>query len=236
MMKIFKIVLLVLLIISVSTKVTFAKSNTLTQKQLKRYKPLKVNEGKALKSLKTAKLSDVHLAKPVKYFDIKRYDSYNKYEGGCSFDMAAYKKLSDREKKKIRSARRIKPHKTFWKIYTPDIVEAGYYNLHYLDSDLGVHTIASRKKLLDFLGTIDTSTELSMVLFNMVRGKIRYKKVGNLYIIRGHDVSYTDCDGCGEPACTLFVRHMIIDSRGNVLIDKTVSEKDFKSEKACSKL
>ena len=235
-MKIFKILLVVSLIISISSEVTFAKSSKLTQKQLKHYKPLKVNEGKVLKSLTTAKLSNVHPVKPVKYFDIKRYDSYDKYEGGWSFDMAAYKKLSDREKKKIRSARRIKPHKPFWKIYTPDVVEVGYYNLHYLDSDLGVHTIASRKKLLAFLGTIDTPTELSMVLLDMVRGKIRYKKVGNLYIIRAHDVSYTDCDGCGEPACTLFIQHIIMDNRGNILENMTVGEKSFNSEKKCATL
>ena len=236
MIKICKIVLLALLMITVSTKVTFAKSGALTQKELKRYKPLKANEGRALKSLRTAKLNDVHLANPVKYFDIKRYDRYGKYETGWTFDMAAYKKLSIRDQKKIRSPKRIKPHSPFWKTYTLDAVESGYYNLHYVDNSSGIHTIASRKKLLDFLGNIDTAAELSMVLLGKASGKIRYKKIGNLYVIRIHDVSYSDCDGCGEPACTLFVQHMIMDSRGNVLINKTVSEKNFKSEKACSKL
>ncbi len=234
-MKIFKIVLLVSLIIGVSTKVTFAKSNTLTQKQLKRYKPLKINEGKALKSLKTAKLSDVNLAKPVKYFDIKQYDVSGKYVTGWSFDMAAYKKLSSKEKKKIRSVKGKKPRGSFWKLSLNDGTFNGFYNLHYLDKYAKVHSINSRKELISFLGTVDTPAELSMLFLDHSYGKIRYKKMGKVYNIRINEVYYPDCDGCGEPACTLFVRQKIIDNRGNVLLDRQVSEKSFKSEEKCGK-
>ncbi len=100
-MKLFKVVLVVSLIISIGAEVTFAKSNTPTQKELKRYKPLKVNEGRSLKSLETSKLSDVHLVKPVKYFDIKFYKARHKvltsklYTGGWSFDMNAYHEIMD---------------------------------------------------------------------------------------------------------------------------------------------
>jgi hypothetical protein len=235
-MKLFKVVLLALLVGSVSTEVTCAKSNTLTQKQLERYKPLKANEGRKLMSLTKAKLKDVHLAKHVKYFDIKQYDNYKKYVGGLSFDMTAYKNLSSKDKKKIRSARPVKPHDPFWKVYLLDGVESGYYNLHYINKDSRFHTITTRKKLLAFLGRIDTPTELSILFLGRTVGKIGYKKIGDLYIMRIHELSFTDCDGCGEPACILFVRHMIMDNRGNILLDKQISEQSFKSEKQCSKL
>jgi hypothetical protein len=111
----------------------------------------------------------------------------------------------------------------------------GFYNLHYLDKSAKVHTINSRKELLLFLGTVDTPAELSMLFLGHYYGKIRYKKMGNVYNIRINDVSYSDCDGCGEPACTVFLRQKIIDNRGNVLLDRQVSEKSFKSEKKCRK-
>ena len=111
----------------------------------------------------------------------------------------------------------------------------GFYNLHYLDKSAKVHTINSRKELLSFLGTVDTPAELSMLFLDHSYGKIRYKKMGKHYNIRINDVYYPDCDGCGEPACTVFLRQKIIDNRGNVLLDRQVSEKSFKSEKKCRK-
>ncbi len=235
MMKIFKMLLPALLIISVSTKVTFAKSGTLTQKQFKRYKPLKAKEGKALKSLTDYMLSDVHLVKPVKYFDIKQYDVSGKYVTGWSFDMAAYKKLSSKEKKKIRSVKGKKPRDPFWKLSLNDGTFNGFYNLHYLDKKAKVHTLNSRKELISFLGAVDTPAELSMLFLDHSYGKIRYKKMGNVYNIRINDISYSDCDGCGEPACTVFIRQMILDNRGDILLNRQVSEKNFKSEKTCEK-
>ena len=47
--------LLVVLIMSVHNSLIVARSSTLTQKELKRYKPLKVKEGRKLKSLKRFK-------------------------------------------------------------------------------------------------------------------------------------------------------------------------------------
>ena len=67
-MKLFKLVLLVALMITVSTQCIVAQSMTT------KYKPLKVNEGRKLISLKQSMLHDVYLAKLVKYFDIKQYD------------------------------------------------------------------------------------------------------------------------------------------------------------------
>jgi hypothetical protein len=210
--------------------------NTFTKKKLEEYKPLKKDKGRKLKLLETAMLSDVHLAKPVKYFDIKRYDIQGKYKGGWSFDSDAYNKLSAKEKKKIRLAASKKSHDSFWHIYMNDGPEVGFYNLHYIDVNANVNTIASRKELLLFLGTIDTPAEVSMLLLGGQRGKIRYKKRDDFYIFRIHEVSYTDCDGCGEPACTLYVRHRMMDNLGNILIDKQISEQGFKSEKECNKL
>lgn len=210
-------------------------ANILTQKQLNRYKPLKANEGKKIMSLSKAKLNDVHLAKPVKYFDIKQYDRGGKYVTGWSFDMAAYKKLSNKDTKRIRSAKAQKPKSSFWKRSLNDGTFAGFYNLHYLDSHSRVQTINSRKDLLSFLGTVDTLAELSMLFLDHNYGKIRYKKMGNIYNLRIHDVYYPDCDGCGEPACTLFVRQMILNNKGKILLDKQVSEQSFKSEKKCSR-
>lgn len=230
-MKLYKIVLAVVLMISISTQFTVAKSSVITKK----YNPLKANAGRKLMSLKKAMLSDVHLTKPVKYFDIKQYDVSGKYVGGWSFDMAAYKKLSNREKKKIRSAKAKKPKSSFWKCSLNDGTFAGFYNLHYLDSHSRVQTINSRKDLLSFLGTVDTPAELSMLFLDHNYGKICYKKMRNIYNLRINDVYYPDCDGCGEPACTLFVRQKIMDNRGNILLDKQVSEKSFKSEKKCRK-
>jgi len=228
-MKIFEIVLVVMLMLSISTQFTVAKTSEMTKK----YKPLKDNTGRKLMSLKKALLNDVHLAKSVKYFDIKQYDRDGKYVSGWSFDMAAYKKLSNKDKKKIRSAKAKKPESSFWKLSLNDGTFAGFYNLHYLDSHSRVQTINSRKDLLSFFGTIDTPAELSILFLDHYYGKIRYKKIGNIYNLRINDVSYSDCDGCGEPVCTLFIGQKIMDNRGNMLLDKQVSEKSFKSEKKC---
>ena len=229
------IVLLVLLIVGVSLNNGMAGSPTYTQKELQKYKPLKKNEGLRLSSLKTAKLDDVHLAKAVKYFDIKQYDASSKYVSGWSFDMAAYNKLSSKDKKKIRSVRAKKPKNTFWKFSFVDGPLAGFYNLHYIDNHSKVQTINSRRELLSFLGTIDTPVELSMLFLDHHYGKIHYRKIGNIYNIRINDVSYSDCDGCGEPACILSVGQQIMDNRGKVLLKRQISEKSFKSEKKCRK-
>lgn len=218
---------LVGLVLGVSTQCASAQSIS--------YKPLKAHEGRGVISLQKAMLRDVHLAKPVKYFDIKQYDRDGKYVTGWSFDMAAYKKLSNKEKKRIRSAKAKKPKSSFWKRSLNDGTFAGFYNLHYLDSHSRVQTINSRKDLLVFLGTVDTPAELSMLFLDHNYGKIRYKKMGNIYNMRINNVYSSDCDGCGEPACTLFVRQKIMDNRGNILLDKQVSEKSFKSEKKCSR-
>jgi len=115
--------LVTVLVLSASVQLSCAKSGTMTQAQLNRYKPLKANEGRALMSLEKAKLRDVHLAKPVKYFDIKSYEiNYDElnYEGGWSFDMDAYKKLSSSERKKIRSAKPISSGSPFGATYFAD--------------------------------------------------------------------------------------------------------------------
>jgi len=114
-MKLFKIVLLVSIVVGTSIEVLPAESHALSKKELQKYKPLKKNEGRKLKPLKSAMLGDVHLAKPVKYFDIRQYDAEGKYETGYSFDMTAYRKLRGREKKKMGSFRLVKPRNTFWK-------------------------------------------------------------------------------------------------------------------------
>jgi len=221
-MKLFKLVLLGFLTVNVSTKVTFAKSNTLTQKQLKRYKPLKVNEGKALKSLKTAKLSDVNLAKPVKYFDIKYYHSENKiYKGGFSFDMNAWKKLSAKEKKKIQTQRFIHQGVSFAvKTIYPDRGPYHIANIHYIDNNSNAYTFSSRKKLIKFLGTIDTPVELTILLLNK-SGRVRYKELDNLYIIRT-DLIYEENDGTDN--CYQDIEHIIMDKKGNILISKTITK------------
>ena len=227
-MKIVKIILLAALSVTVSTQSIAAQPITKT-------KPLKLNEGSKLISLKQTMLHDLHLAKSVKYFDIKQYDASGKYVTGWSFDMAAYRKLSTKEKKKIRSLKGKKPRGSFWKLSLNDGTFNGFYNLHYLDKNAKVHTINSRKELLGFLGAVDTPAELTMLFLGHSYGKIRYKKMGKVYNIRINDVSYSDCDGCGEPACTVFVRQKIIDNRGNVVADRQVSEKSFKSEKKCER-
>jgi len=229
-MKIFKIVLLVLVTIILSSS---AKSETLTQTQLKYYKPLKVNEGRKLISLKHAILDDIHLAKFVKYFDVKQYDVSGKYVTGWSFDMEAYTRLSNNEKKKIRSVKGKEPKDSFWKLFLNDGTFHGFYNLHYLDKNAKVYSINSREELLSFIGTVDTPAELSMLFLGHSNEKIRYKKRERVYNIRINEIYYSDCDGCGEPACTLFVRQKVIDNRGNILIDRKVNEKSFNNEKKC---
>ena len=235
-MKIFKIILLGLLMTGVSVEALSARSNTLSKKQLQKYQPLKINQGKSLKSLKTAKLGDVHLAKPVKYFDIRHYYADGAYDTGYSFDMAAYNKFTKKEKKKMVSVRLIKPRSGFWSTSFMDGGTSGYYNLHYMDKSSKVHTINSRKELLAFLGTIDTPVELSILLLGEANGKIRYKRVDDVYIVREHHIAASDCDGCNEPACSLSVRHKVMDKRGNILVSRWTYSKEYDSEKVCEKL
>ncbi|BAF72974.1 hypothetical protein [Sulfurovum sp. NBC37-1] len=218
-MKIFKIVLLVLLIVSVSTKITFAKSGTLTQKQLKHYKPLKAKEGKVLKSLTDYMLSDVHLAKPVKYFDIKSYSLDKPYSGklsrsrgstAWSFDIKAYRKLSNKEKKEIASLHPASDGfgTTYYIDGTAGI--ASVYNLHYIDMNSKVHTVFSKSELVGFLGEIDTPAEMQIMLLSYP-GIHRYKEKDNLYIIRTDDI-YEESDG----VYTHEIYHRIMNKQGSV--------------------
>jgi hypothetical protein len=133
------------LAISVNMQYTYAKSGNLSQ----RYKPLKVNEGRKLISLKQTMLHDVHLAKPVKYFDIKYYHSENKtYKGGFSFDMNAWKKLSAKEKKKIQTQRFVHQGESFSvKAIYPDRGPYHIANIHYIDDNSNPHSFSSRKNL-----------------------------------------------------------------------------------------
>ena len=218
-MKIFKIVLMVLLTISVSTKVTFAKSNTLTQKQFKRYKPLKAKEGKVLKSLIDYMLSDFHLAKPVKYFDIKRYSLDKPYSGqlsrsrgstAWSFDMKAYRKLSNKEKKEVASLRPASDGfgTTYYVDGTAGI--ASVYNLHYVDMNSKAHTVFSETELVGFLGEIDTPAEIQVMLLSYP-GIHRYKEKDNLYIIRT-DLIFEESDG----VYTHEIYHRVMNKQGSV--------------------
>ncbi|MBA1419603.1 MAG: hypothetical protein FAF03_01750 [Epsilonproteobacteria bacterium] len=235
-MKLLRIVLLILVMMSASIEMTFAKSRTLTQKELQEYKPLKANEGRKLMPLSKAKLSDVHLVKAVKYFDIKSYEiNYDDliYTGGWSFDMAAYSRLSKYEKQKIRSVKPVKSKEPFGATYFLDSPMREIYNLHYIDMHSNVHTFASRKKLLDFLGEIDTPTELHMALLNR-EGEIRFKRLGNIYILRHKSVSFEDYDNDAYD-CSVSIYHEIMDMKGTILLSKEISYKEYRGKK-CEKL
>ena len=234
-MKTVKTVVLISVLCCAGSVSVLAESHTLTMQELQHYKPLKKNEGKALPSLTKAKLSDVHLAKPVKYFDIKRYEitadplTQKSYVGGWSFDRAAYSKLSNREKKKIRSERPLMSNNPFGATYFLDSPMKEIYNLHYIDMQGKAHTFASRKALLAFLGKIDTPVELHMLLLNR-GGEIRYRKVGDLYILRWETVSYEDYDG-GDHDCSVSVDHVIIDEWGKTLFSKQIKYKEYRGKK-----
>ena len=183
---------------------------------------MKVSEGKALKSLRTAKLSDMHLSKPIKYFDIKYYHSENKaYSGGFSFDMNAWKKLSAKEKKKIKTQRFVHQGTSF--AVQAILLDGGpmlVANLHYIDNNSNAYTFASRKELVKFLDTIDTPAELAILLLSE-RGRVRYKELNNLYIIRT-DLIYEENDGTNN--CYQDIGHMIIDKKGDILMSKTITK------------
>jgi len=235
-MKIIKTALWLLCVACTGYSVVYAASNTLSATQLKKLKPLKKNEGRTLMSLSKAKLKDVHLAKNVKYFDIKSYEinfDKLKYSGGWSFDMEAYNKLSKREKKKIRSVKPIKSNTPFGAIYFADSPMKEIYNLHYIDARSKVHTFASRKALLAFLGEIDTPAEVHMALLNSF-GSIRYKKVGNLYVIREKSVTYEDYDG-GKYDSYVEILHKVMDNRGKILLSKRVKYQGCR-KKRCDNL
>ncbi len=221
-MKIFKTLLLVSLIISISPEFTFAKSGTLTQKQFKRYKPLKAKKGKVLKSLTDYMLSDVHLAKPVKYFDIKSYNvdyytgklSRSRGTTAWSFDMKAYRKLSSKEKKEIASLRPASDGfgTTYYVDGTAGI--ASVYNLHYIDMNSKVHTVFSKSELVGFLGEIDTPAEIQIMLLSYP-GIHRYKEKDNLYIIRT-DLIFEESDG----VYTHEIYHRVMNKQGSVLSER----------------
>ncbi len=119
-------------------------------------------------------LKDFHLAKSVKYFDIKWYmqeKSGKKYTygGGWAFDMEAYRKLSTREQKKIRSS-------------FPSVHQRGFtakhnggrttrYFIHYIDRLSRVHIIDTRTKLKHFLGKIDTKAEADVMTLEYTTGR-----------------------------------------------------------------
>jgi len=234
-MKIFKIVLFGLLFISVNMVLLAGTTNTLSKKELKKYKPLKKNEGRTLSDLNTAMLSDVHLSNPVKYFDIKEYSlsqgtiSSKNYEGGWSFDMKSYKKLTNKETKEIRSVQPLMSNNPFGATYFVDSAMKSIYNLHYIDMNSKVHTIASREKLLAFIGTIDTPTEVHMALLNSY-GSIRYKKIGDIYIIRSKSMTYEDYDG-GDYDCYLEVTHKIMNNKGKMLLIEQIKHQGYRGKK-----
>jgi len=218
-MKIIKVVLAGLLLISISPEITFAKSEIVTQKQLKQYKPLKEKAGKRLKSLTEYMLHDVHLAKPVKYFDIKSYSLDKPYSGklsrsrgstAWSFDMKAYRKLSNKEKKEIASLRPASDGfgTTYYVDGTAGI--ASVYNLHYIDMNSKAHTVFSESELVGFLGEIDTPAEIQIMLLSYP-GIHRYKEKDNLYIIRT-DLIFEESDG----VYTHEIYHRIMNKQGRV--------------------
>jgi hypothetical protein len=223
MRKSLTVILQALLIISVSTKVTFAKSGALTQKQFKHYKPLKAKEGKVLKSLTDYMLSDVHLAKPVKYFDIKSYSLDEPYSGklsrsssstAWSFDMKAYRKLSNKEKREIASLR--PASNGFGTTYYVDGTAgiASVYNLHYIDMNSKAHTVFSKSELVGFLGEIDTPAEIQIMLLPYP-GIHRYKEKDNLYIIRT-DLIFEESDG----VYTHEIYHRVMNKQGSVFSER----------------
>ena len=208
-MQLFKIILTTLLLGSV-----YGNAQT--------FKPLKEKEGSSLPSLKKAKLTDVHLASLVKYFDIKYYHSSNKsYYGGFSFDMKAWKTLSKKEKREIQRQRPLRKGVLF--AVKPLMLDGGpmlIANIHYIDNSSNVYTFSSRKKLLLFLGTIDTPTELA-ILFLSKEGRVRYKKVGFFYIIRT-DYVYTENDGTDN--CYQDIEHIVMDKKGKIISNKTTTK------------
>jgi hypothetical protein len=107
------------------------------------------------------------------------------------------------------------------------------YNLHYIDARSKVHTFASRKALLAFLGEIDTPAEVHMALLNSF-GSIRYKKVGNLYVIREKSVTYEDYDG-GKYDSYVEILHKVMDNRGKILLSKRVKYQGCR-KKRCDNL
>ena len=173
------------------------------------------------------------MAKPVKYFDIKYYHSDNKeYWGGYSFDMNAWKNLSIKEKKKIQTQRPMNLGISFG--VESILMDGGpmlIANLHYIDSNSIAYTFSSRKKLIEFLGTIDTPVELTMLLLSE-RGRIRYKEMDDLYIIRT-DFIYEENDG-RDGGCYHEKKHIIMDKKGNILTDKTITKSH--KEKKCKAL
>ena len=92
-----------------------------------------------------------------------------------------------------------------------------------------VHTFVSRKKLLSFIGVIDTPAEVHMALLHTY-GKIRYKKIGNLYIIRRDTIVYINYEGA-EYDCSISIYHEIMDNRGNMLLEKEISDGEYSGNK-----
>jgi len=92
-----------------------------------------------------------------------------------------------------------------------------------------VHTFVSRKKLLSFIGVIDTPAEVHMALLHTY-GKIRYKKIGNLYIIRRDTIVYINYEGA-EYDCSISIYHEIMDNRGNMLLEKEISDREYSGNK-----
>jgi len=218
-MRLFKPVLLLFLVLSVGMEVLSARSHALTQEELKKYKPLKAKEGKVLKSLTDYMLSDFHLAKPVKYFDIKRYSLDKPYSGklsrfrgdtAWSFDMKAYRKLSNKEKKEVASLRPASDGfgTTYYVDGTAGI--ASVYNLHYVDMNSKAHTVFSKSELVGFLGEIDTPAEIQVMLLSYP-GIHRYKEKDNLYIIRT-DLIFEESDG----VYTHEIYHRVMNKQGSV--------------------
>ncbi len=203
-MRIFKIVLLILVMVSVGSE---AKE--------KSHQPRLEKGEKVFKKSQEYRLKDFNFVKKIKYFDVVSYAVDEDITGKLKVwsndfgtviyqaDPSLYAKFSKKQKDGLTWLKEaIIRDGYFWQ-YTisenptiPDITT--YISLRFIDEDSRLKAIETRRDIKDILGEIDTPSELFLWLYAnhfLVKYKsiYSYKKINDLYRVRFYEDRYWQC-------------------------------------------
>ena len=203
-MKIFKILLLILVMVSIGSE---AKE--------KQHQPVLEKGETRFKRSQEYRLKDFNFAKKIKYFDLITYDLDEDATGKPKVwlnnfgtiiyqaDPSLYAKFSKKQKDGLTWLKEaIISDGYFWQ-YTisgnPTLPAATtYISLRFIDEDSRLKAIETRQDIKDILGDIDTPAELFLWLYASntslnIKSVYSYKKIDDLYRVRFYEDWYWKC-------------------------------------------